>query len=162
MVARSAPIALALALLPACSGNAVFDAPDPEGCATGHGCPTALCSCVDGAVVIDAACERGACIPTDALCEARCEERGGVASVVETKGDRLAVPDCSLFCDRLAIHGCARDCATVASECVAPSSCDAAGYRFWACAAGRAVISCEDDAVLVEGCEDDPPASCEP
>jgi hypothetical protein len=120
------------------------------------------CACADGSIVLDTTCERGACVEVTPLCEERCRERGGPASAFATDDDVLAVPGCATLCDRIAIHGCELGCETLVSSCEEPSTCDPVARAFWECAVERAVIGCDDGAVVVEGCDTTAYGLCEP
>lgn len=146
----------------ACSGTAVFDAVDPEACGSGHGCPTAACTCNDGSVILDTSCALGKCRDVNELCEERCDSLQGVASVKESETDEVALLHCEEFCARIEINDCALGCETLFSECLAPSSCSDAAKQYWDCVASSAVITCRDNAVQIEGCDPALLAFCEP
>ncbi len=137
----------------ACGGTAVFDAPDPKACGTGHGCPMAACTCGDGSVVLDTTCELGDCLSVDEVCSARCEPFEGVSGALATEDDQVPLPSCDTFCTRLSVNGCELGCDTVFSACLAPSGCGADGSSFWSCVAEDAVITCEENVVRVQGCD---------
>ncbi len=145
--------ALAAVLAPACGGTTVVDAPDPDACASGHGCPMVGCACTDGSVVLDTTCERGECLPPEELCRERCDLYGGPARAVVTPSDEVPVPGCDTFCSRLQVNGCELGCDTLFTTCLTPSSCSEAAAAFWRCAVNEAVITCEDNSVHVQGCD---------
>jgi hypothetical protein len=137
----------------ACNGTAVFDAPDPDACASGHGCPMVACACADGSAMLDTTCSRGHCGSPDEICLDRCEPFGGLIGTLATADDEVAVPGCDTFCTRLDIHGCELGCDTLFSACRAPSSCSEGAGAFWQCVVNDAVLTCIDNAVRVERCE---------
>jgi hypothetical protein len=159
--ALAAPLLLALAGAAACSGTAVFDSPNPDGCDTGHGCPVVTCACGDESILIDSTCELGKCVSAEAICTDRCAERGGTASFLASESDILPLPTCPLLCDRMYVNGCKIGCELFASEC-RPSGaiCGAAASDFWECVAGRGQLSCEDGALAVKGCGELPIEYC--
>ena len=148
-------------LAESCGGTSVFDAVDPKACGSGHGCPTAACLCNDGSAVLDTTCELGSCRDSQALCEERCDSLEGLASVIESSTDEVALPQCEQICARVEINGCELGCDTLFSECVPPTSCSDAAKSFWDCVASDAVFSCRDNAVRVEGCDTNKLAFCE-
>jgi hypothetical protein len=154
-------VGLVVALIAvACNGTAVFDAIDPTACAEGHGCPMAACFCADGSVVLDTTCERGDCLPVSDLCLERCEPYGGPASAFGTPGDVVPIPACDTFCDRLEVNGCELGCSMLFSACVEATTCDAAAQRFWDCVVERGKLSCDELALRVEGCGEEPAGLC--
>ena len=145
-----------------CSGTAVLDAPDPKACASGHGCPMAMCACADGSILIDTTCELGECRPEADVCAERCEPFEGVGSVYASADDRPAVPHCSDLCTRARIHGCELGCDTFFSACETPVSCDPETAGLWECITQRGVFECNDNTLRVTGCEPTALGVCEP
>jgi len=139
--------------LSACGGTTVFDAPDPSACASGHGCPMAVCACTDGSVILDTTCESGSCRPSEQVCPERCEPYGGAARSFESFDDEVPIPACDTFCARLGANGCELGCDTLFSQCLAPGACSAEAAGFWKCVVTEGVMTCEDNYVRVEGCD---------
>ncbi len=154
-------LAFTAAVLVSCGGTAVFDAPDPEACASGHGCPMAVCACSDGSIVLDTTCESGRCVPSEQVCPERCEPYGGASRSFATTDDEVPVPACDTFCARLGANGCELGCDTLFSACVSPGECSPEATSFWKCVVTQGVITCEDNAVRVEGCDGTMMGVCE-
>jgi hypothetical protein len=151
-----------LSLLVSCNGTAVFDRPDPNACDTGHGCPSVICSCGDGSRFLETTCESGQCQDSAKFCDDRCAEFEGVASVVESTDDVLAMPACNAFCLRIRVNGCDQGCEAVTSECVASDdTCAEATTRFWRCMTENATMECDEGVLRMRGCSDEIPAFCE-
>jgi hypothetical protein len=148
--------------LPGCGGTTVLDAPDPKACASGHGCPMVGCACGDGSVVLDTTCELGKCLPPEEVCADRCADFGGPKSAFASDDDEVPVPGCDTLCTRLQINGCELGCDTLFSTCRTPSTCSPAAASFWRCVTENAVISCEDNAAHITGCDATAYGLCEP
>jgi hypothetical protein len=144
-----------------CGGTVVYDAPDPKACGAGHGCPMAGCSCGDGTVILDTTCELGECIPVEEVCADRCADRGGPIVGFGSEDDEVPVPNCDTFCTRLFVNDCELGCDTLFSSCLKPSNCDQAASRFWRCVTEDAVLSCDDNALVIEGCDGSALGLCE-
>jgi hypothetical protein len=151
-----------VASLLACGGTTVFDAPDPDACATGHGCPMAVCACTDGSIILDTTCEKGSCLPSEKVCPERCQPYGGAARSFATANDEVPIPACDTFCARLDANGCELGCDTLFSQCLTPGQCDAGAAAFWKCVVTEGVMTCEDNYVRVEGCDGTSMGLCEP
>jgi len=120
------------------------------------------CKCADESVVFDTTCELGACRDSQAVCDEVCAGFGGpTGGVVESIDDEVPIPDCQTFCTRLLVNDCDLGCETLFSNCLVPSSCSEAAGRFWQCATEQAVISCEDNAVRIVGCDASDLAVCD-
>lgn len=146
--------ALALGgLVASCGGTAVFDAPDPKACASGHGCPMVACACGDNSVILDTTCESGDCQPPESVCNDRCAAFGGPLRAFATDDDEVPVPACDTFCRRLDTNGCELGCDTLFSECLAPQGCSPEASAFWNCIVTDAVLTCQDNFVRAEGCD---------
>jgi hypothetical protein len=59
------------------------------------------------------------------------------------------------------VNGCELGCDTLFSDCLKPSSCSAAAAQFWRCATDEAVITCNDNAVRIVGCDASALAVCD-
>lgn len=136
-----------------CGGTVVYDAPDPNACGAGHGCPMAGCACGDGSVILDTTCELGECLAVEDVCADRCADFDGPMVAFATEDDAVAIPNCDTFCTRVLVNGCELGCDTLFSSCLRPSTCDAAAAAFWRCVTEDAVLSCVDNAVRVERCD---------
>lgn len=162
-VGGAASVLLAAALFgAACGGTTVVDAPDPKACASGHGCPMVACLCGDGSVVVDTTCELGECLDQTAVCDARCADYEGTTKVVASADDNVAIPECETFCTRAQINGCDLACDTFMSQCLPPSTCDAAAASYWSCVVSQGVMSCEDNALRITNCDAADLALCSP
>lgn len=151
----------AAAAVTACNGTAVYDREDPTACDTGHGCESVVCTCGDGSRIADTTCENGSCREASSMCEDRCADFEGVAGVATSVSDTLAVPACSALCLRIRVNGCDLGCDVLTSECVpSDDTCDEAASRFWSCVIGEGVMSCDDGALRIQGCEDEIPSFC--
>lgn len=154
-----AALTLSLAVAINCGGSVVLDAPDPKACAAGHGCPMVGCACGDGSLVLDTTCELGECLAIDDVCQDRCKDFEGVKGSFATEDDEVPIPNCDSFCSRLAINGCELGCETLFSACLTPSTCGSA-VALWDCINQDGVITCDDNAVRVVGCDTDALAAC--
>jgi hypothetical protein len=153
-VASTAFLAAAFAgLVAACGGTTVFDAPDPEACASGHGCPMVGCACTDGSIIFDTTCRKGNCVAPQDICPDRCAPYGGPSVAFATEDDEVPVPACDTFCARLDTNGCELGCDTLFSTCLAPTECSSDAAAFWKCIVTEGVMTCEDNYVRVEGCD---------
>lgn len=142
-------------------GKVLYNATDPKQCATGHGCPMVVCSCNDTSFMIDSTCELGECIGADTICADRCKDSEGLASVVATKDDDVAIPACEVLGQRMYVNGCKIGTELVASTCEEDDvDCSIIAGDFWSCVVGRGILSCKRGALRVEGCADVLPDLC--
>ncbi|MFO0619166.1 MAG: hypothetical protein U0414_41640 [Polyangiaceae bacterium] len=142
-------------------GKVLYNVTDPKQCATGHGCPMAVCACADKSFMIDSTCELGECLDADAVCADRCEDFGGVLSTVATKDDDAAIPACGVLDQRMYVNGCKIGVDLLASTCEEDGlDCGLVASDFWGCVVGRGILACKRGALRVEGCADFTPDLC--
>lgn len=164
ILAAAALISLSAGVLAAagCGGGKVlYNATDPNQCATGHGCPMVVCACNDQSFMIDSTCELGECLDAEEVCADRCSESDGLASVLATKDDDAAIPACEVLGKRMFVNGCKIGTELIASTCEEDDiDCSLIADEFWSCVVGRGILGCRRGALRVEGCADVLPDLC--